>query len=208
MEGDLMLKRFIFISLAVCVLVLGIIAIFMIPGPDLSKYEYLSNPQIRNMENQRMVVVEARGNPDVVGKKAFSLLFKTYFKIKGVTRGPKQPAPRARWPFQPNQKNIEWRGLYAMPVPQGTTLLPAVKSDPEITIRLDTWEYGTVAEILHVGPYDREEQDIARLTAFIKDKGYSIVGDHEEEYLKGPGMFLKGDPEKYYTIIRYRIIKQ
>jgi effector-binding domain-containing protein len=64
-----------------------------------------------------------------------------------------------------------------------------------------------VAEILHIGPYDREEPDIARLTGFIKDNGYSIIGDHEEEYLKGPGMFSKGNPEKYYTIIRYRVKK-
>ncbi|MDP2984459.1 MAG: GyrI-like domain-containing protein [Candidatus Latescibacter sp.] len=64
-----------------------------------------------------------------------------------------------------------------------------------------------MAEILHIGPYDREEPAITRLTAFIKDKGYSIVGDHEEEYLKGPGMFSKGNPEKYYTIIRYRVEK-
>ncbi len=72
-----------------------------------------------------------------------------------------------------------------MPVPEGTTVLPTVKLEPGITARLDTWEYGEVAEILHIGPYDREEPTIARLTAFIRDKGYSIIGDHEEEYLKG-----------------------
>ena len=34
-----------------------------------------------------------------------------------------------------------------------------------------------------------------------------MVGEHEEEYLRGPGMFSKGDPEKYLTIIRYRVKK-
>ena len=117
------------------------------------------------------------------------------------------PAPRARWPLKPETQGIEWKGLYAMPVPQGTANLPAVKHDPELTVRLELWEYGPVAEILHIGPYNREEQDIARLTAYIKDNGYSIIGDHEEEYIKGPGMFFKGDPEKYYTIIRYLVEK-
>ncbi len=33
------------------------------------------------------------------------------------------------------------------------------------------------------------------------------TGEHEEEYLKGPGMFGTGGPEKYLTIIRYRLKK-
>ena len=72
---------------------------------------------------------------------------------------------------------------------------------------LTTWEYGDVAEMLHVGPYDREEPTIAKLKQFIKECGYEIVGEHEEEYLKGPGMFSKGNPDKYLTIIRYRVKK-
>ena len=199
--------KMIIVLIGVIVLLLAAVMVFLMRGPDLSRFEYLRNPQIRVMENQRVIVVEAKGDPNVVGGKAFGLLFRTYFKIKGAPKGPNMPAPRARWPLKPETQGIEWRGMYAIPVPQGTTVLPTVKSEPGLTARLDTWEYGAVAEILHIGPYDREEPDIARLTAFIKDKGYSIVGDHEEEYLKGPGMFSKGNPEKYYTIIRYRVEK-
>ena len=51
-----------------------------------------------------------------------------------------------------NQKQkTEWKGFYAMPVPQNTTDLPMVKAQPGLTVRLDTWEYGKVAEILHIG---------------------------------------------------------
>jgi hypothetical protein len=32
-----------------------------------------------------------------------------------------------------------------------------------------------------------------------------IAGAHEEEYIKGPTMTGKGDPEKYVTIIRYQV---
>jgi hypothetical protein len=201
-----MLKTIIVI-IGVIVLLLVFVKVFLMRGPDLSKFEYLKNPQTRIMDNQTMIVVEAKGDPNIVGGKAFGLLFKTYFKIKGVPKGSNMPAPRARWPLKSETRGIEWNGLYAMPVPQGTAILPAVKHDPGLTVRLELWEYGTVAEILHIGPYNREEQDIARLTAFIKDSGYSIIGDHEEEYLKGPGMFSKGDPEKYYTIIRYLVEK-
>ncbi len=201
-----MLKK-ILIIIGVIFLVIAVVMVLMMQGPDLSRYENLKNPQIRFMEIQTMIVVEAKGDPNVAAGKAFGLLFKTYFKMKGVPKGSKMPAPRAQWPLQPGTNKIELNGLYAMPVPTGTTVLPAVKHDPSMNVRLEIWEYGDVAEILHIGPYDKEEPDIARLTTFIRDKGYSIIGGHEEEYLKGPGMFFKGNPEKYYTIIRYRIQK-
>lgn len=34
-----------------------------------------------------------------------------------------------------------------------------------------------------------------------------VVGEHEEEYVKGPGMLFAGDPEQYLTIIRLRVEK-
>ena len=59
-----------------------------------------------------------------------------------------------------------------------------------------TWSYGDVAEALHVGPDSAEQQDIERLLAFITARGDRVVGDHEEEYVKGPGMLFSGDPEQ------------
>jgi hypothetical protein len=46
-----------------------------------------------------------------------------------------------------------------------------------------------------------------RLLHFIDPQGYRVVGDHEEEYVKGPGMMFSGDPDKYLTIIRLRVEK-
>ena len=74
-------------------------------------------------------------------------------------------------------------------------------------VELTTWEYSEVAEILHVGPYSEEQPTVERLRAFIEESGYEIIGDHEEEYLKGPGMFVRVRPEDYATIIRYRVRK-
>ena len=73
---------------------------------------------------------------------------------------------------------------------------------------LETWEYGEVAEILHIGPYNKEEPTVNKLMNFIKEQGYEVAGLHEEEYLKGPTMAGPGDPEKYLTIIRYRVKKK
>jgi hypothetical protein len=69
-----------------------------------------------------------------------------------------------------------------------------------------TWEYGEVAEILHLGSYETEPPTIERLQEYVAAEGYSVIGDHEEEYLKGPGMMMVA-PKDYWTIIRYRVEK-
>ncbi|MCE5248595.1 GyrI-like domain-containing protein [bacterium] len=194
---------------AVLVIIACVLFFFFMPkGPDLSQFDFLKNPRITELQNQKMLVVEATGDPNTAGGKAFGTLFKTYFKIKGIPKGPHMPAPRARWPLSLDTPKSEWTGVYALPVPENTTELPEVKHAPEITVSLATWEYGEVAEILHIGPYTSEEPTVKRLMDFIGQQGYAVTGNHEEEYIKGPGMFFKGNPEKYYTIIRYRVKKQ
>lgn len=199
--------KVVVILVIIIVLVAVIFLFFMAKGPDISQFEHLKEPKISTMKNQKMVVVETKGDPNIVGEKALGLLFKTYFKIKGTSKGPKQPAPRARWPVSLDAPKSEWVGFYAMPVPEQTVQLPEYKAETGLKAELTTWEYGDVAEILHIGPYNKEEFIIKRLVDFIKEQGCKIVGDHEEEYIKGPGMFLKGNPEKYITIIRYRVKK-
>jgi hypothetical protein len=188
--------------------VIAAIIIMNMRGPDLSRYLSLKDPAIRNMPAQRVLVVEARGAPDKVGAKAFGLLMKTYFGIKGVPKGgPDFKPPRARWPMPASVPQDQWIGRYAMPVPDSIRELTLPKAPEGLTIQLTMWEYGDVAEILHIGPYEKEEPTIKRLHEFINSKGFAITGEHEEEYLRGPGMFFRGNPEKYYTIIRYRVAK-
>lgn len=193
-------------SIAVAAFVIIAALYLFSQGPDLGKYEFLKQPRIATMADQKMIVVTASGDPNVVGSKAFKLLFKTYFKIPGVPRNVTQ-APRARWAGDPLVKS-SWTGYYGMPVPEGTASLPPVDPEPGFKVELTNWEYGDVAEILHIGPYAEETPAIEKLHQFLNQQGYEIIGYHEEEYLKGPGMFFKGDPKQYYTIIRYRIRKQ
>jgi hypothetical protein len=165
---------------------------------DFSKYEALKEPQIRQMPAQRMLVVEAKGDPNVVGQNAFGLLFKTFFSLPGA----RMAAPRARWLNSVNSPKNVWRGLYGLPLPDSVKSLPQGITDA----RIETWEYGEVAEILHIGPYSEETPAIKKLIQFIDEKGCQIAGAHEEEYLKGPGM--AASPAEYWTIIRYQVKKR
>jgi hypothetical protein len=165
---------------------------------DLRQYEKLKNPQIRKMpEKVKMLVVEKKGDPNGVAGMAFSTLFSTFFSLPGVKMAP----PRARWLNQPSDPRNEWIGLYALPLPDSViSLQPQVEG-----VKIDYWQYGEVAEILHIGAYSEEPPTIEKLFAFISEQGYEIAGPHEEEYLKGPES--GPDASKYMTIIRYQVRK-
>jgi len=192
-------------------IVLIVVSVFSMPsiaqGPDVSQFTHLREPKISTKKNQKMLVVEAKGDPNDVGGKAFGLLFQLYYRMPETPKGPMQSAPIARWPVPLDTPKSEWVGLYALPIPEAVIELPQHQAHEGLKASLTTWEYGEVAEILHIGPYNKEEPIIKRLMDFIKERRYKIIGAHEEEYIIGPSMYGKDDPEKYVTIIRYRVQK-
>jgi len=66
-------------------------------------------------------------------------------------------------------------------------------------IRLETYHEGTTAQIMHIGSYDDESPNIARIHDFIEESGFTVCGKHHEIYLSDP---RKVAPEKLKTIIR------
>jgi hypothetical protein len=166
-------------------------------GQNLGQYDVLKEPRIAQMPPQKMLVVEMKGDPNVAGQQAFGLLFKVFFSIQGA----KMAAPRARWLESLTTPKSDWTGLYALPVPEQASL-PVGSGGA----RIEVWQYGDVAEILHSGSYADEAPTIQRLTKFIAEKGYAVAGPHEEEYLKGP----ESGPNtaEYRTIIRYQVKKK
>lgn len=169
--------------------------------------EELRNPRIVERAAQKMLVVEAQGDPRTVGAGAFGLLFQLYFRIPETPKGPGFSAPRARWPVDFDQPRSEWVGHYALPVPDSVTAVPEHSPPPGLHATLAVWEYGETAEVLHIGPYDREEPTIQRLRDHVEAQGYVLAGVHEEEYLLGPTMSGPGNPEEYLTILRYPVAK-
>jgi len=165
---------------------------------DLGQHASLKEPQIRQMPDQKMLVVESKGDPNVAAQSAFGLLYKTFFSLPGARMAP----PRARWLNLASAPKSEWLGLYGLPLSDQVTTLPPGSAGA----RIEVWKYGEVAEILHICGYDQETPTIEKLIKFIKDRGYEIAGPHEEEYLKGP----ESGPNaaEYQTIIRYQVKKQ
>ncbi|MEI7904080.1 MAG: hypothetical protein WCI43_01535 [Candidatus Firestonebacteria bacterium] len=192
------------IAAVAVVLVGGFIFMVMPKAPDLKAYQHLTSPEIVKMERQKMLCVELTGDPSKTSMRAIPALFKTYFSLKGVDRS-KAAAPRARWTADLKIPADQWVGNFGLPVPEEVIELPEQKGD--LKLELKYWEYGEVAQILHIGAYSDEAPTVDLLQIFAKERGYKLVGLHEEEYLKGPGMFFKGDSKQYQTVIRYRLEK-
>jgi len=65
--------------------------------------------------------------------------------------------------------------------------------------RLEAFEEGLSAQIMHIGPYSAEPPTIQKLHAYIRDQGGTIRGRHHEIYLGDP---RRAAPSKLKTIIR------
>lgn len=66
-------------------------------------------------------------------------------------------------------------------------------------VRLERFEEGPAAQVLHVGPYGAENPTIVALHAFIAEQKLGLGGKHHEIYLSMPGRVA---PDKLKTIIR------
>jgi len=66
-------------------------------------------------------------------------------------------------------------------------------------VRLEDYEEGKSAQIMHIGPFADEGPTIERLHAFIEQQGYRRRGKHHEIYLSD---VRRVAPEKMKTIIR------
>ncbi len=162
-------------------------------------------PKIIQMPPQKMAVVTGKGTPDEVFARLMPALYGSVYTLKFDLKKKGLPTfrvfgLRARYPDAAGTPKEEWTHIIGLPVPEDTTALP--QKLPDIEVKLETWKYGTVAEILHVGSYSEEGPNIERLHRFIKDSGYEISGPHEEEYLTMP------DAKVPKTIIRYEVMKK
>jgi len=172
----------------------------MVKGKATSSQE----PQIIEMPAQNMAVVYSKGDPNEVGAQVMPALYGSVYKLKfdlkkrGIDF--KVGVLRARWPDAHILPKDEWTGIWGLPIPDDVTVLPQKVSG--IEVKREVWQYGTVAQILHIGPFGAEMPAIQRLHDFIAESGYEIVGVHEEEYLTTP----KAKVQK--TLIRYPIRKK
>ena len=73
------------------------------------------------------------------------------------------------------------------------------KGEEADRVRLESLAEGQCAQMLHVGPYEREGETIDTMKAFAASKGLAFHGRHHEIYLSDP---RRVPPERLKTILR------
>ena len=164
-----------------------------------------TEPQSLEMPPQKMAVVNGKGAPEKVFPEFMPALYGAVYTLKFDLKKKGLPTfkvsgLRARYPDAHLMAKEQWTHIIGLPIPEDTTSLPQKVAGTEA--KIETWEYGIVAQILHLGAYDQECATVERLHKFIEDSGYEIAGVHEEEYLTTP------DAKVIKTIIRYPIRKK
>ncbi|WDV46983.1 GyrI-like domain-containing protein [Clostridiaceae bacterium M8S5] len=61
--------------------------------------------------------------------------------------------------------------------------------------------------ITHVGSYETLYTSYEKIEKYAKENNLNIGFPFREVYIKGPGMILKGNPNKYITEIQFPIIE-
>lgn len=193
--------------------IMGVI-VFIINLPEKSDFTHLQEPRIVEKPDMKAMMVNFNGDPNKVIGEAFGSLYEEYYQSAGISGFFKQKPPIARYEFfeellkqveAGDLKSVNWKGFVAVPL-SGDVEALSHSRNKEYPVRIETLKYGTVAEIIHFGPYEAEKPVIQKLLTFIQDSGFKVAGLHEEEYIRGPGMPFTG-PEDYITVIRYQVSK-
>ena len=195
-------------SWLVVVIALLVLVVFMMVGrkPDLKQFDKIREMNISEKASQTMLVAEVKGDPATSLKQGYAYLFRKLMTLRSEGKPLRMTGgPRARYPLPFNTPKEEWVTLLAIPVPEKLDTPVIRHMTNGVDIRVETWRYGEVAEMLHLGPYSEEPRTVEAMLAKIKEKGYILAGPHEEEYIVGPGFGLFVRPRNYVTIIRYEV---
>jgi hypothetical protein len=158
----------------------------------------LTEPHTFELVDQRMATIMVTGDPDKVGRDVVPILYAAVNELRARRPFDLEPL-RARWPAGIGMPRSDTPAMWGLPVPPEIETADLTQPDPDLPVRIDVWEYGTMAEILHEGSRAEEAKAVERLQRYMDEQGFTVIGPHEEEYLSAPGAPV---PK---TLIRYRV---
>ena len=202
----------------------------MIDFKKIPAYKARTEPDIINVPPILFVKVDGEGSPQSDSfQEAIRIASGIFYTIKfwgkkhalpeGYDNFTSAPIEAIWWTaagqkFDPGSPE-EWRWTVMIRVPAFVApeyfrevideLVSTKRMDIYKKARLETTHEGFCAQILHVGPYDKEQDSLNRLRKYAHKSGYEIYGRHHEIYLNNPS---RSAPEKLKTVLRYPVRKK
>jgi hypothetical protein len=184
-----------------------------------------AHPTMVEVPAFKFLMVDGKGDPneakdfqDAIGA-LFGLSYGVHFALKKAGIESRVRPLEALWWADGKRDFMEigqglWRWTAMMLQPDEITpaLLEKVRIEAErkkpnpmlAKARLETFDEGLAAQVMHVGPYSAEKPTIERLRAFIAEQGYRPRGKHHEIYIGDP---RRAAPEKLKTVVRQPVAR-
>jgi hypothetical protein len=192
-------------------------------------YDAKPAPVFVEVPAMKFLMIDGKGNPNTSADYAevlqtlYAVAYTLKFKVKkemGIDY-PVMALEGLWWGEDMNlfsaEKKDDWLWTMMISTPEVITpeLVEAAKTEAGRKkplaalprLRFETFVEGTSVQLMHIGPYSAETENIQRLHAFIHANGYAFdgkAGKHHEIYLSDP---RKAAPEKLKTIIRQPVVK-
>ena len=183
-------------------------------------------PSMVNVPEMKFLMIDGEGDPNTSQeyKDAMEVLFPVSYKVKFISKKEKSkdyvvmPLEGLWWVDNMEDFSIEdkssWKWTAMMRQPDFISkrmIMDAIdevekKKNPAALskIRFESLNEGLSAQIMHIGPFSEEGPTVAKLHAFIEEKGYEFDGTchgekHHEIYISD---MRRTKPERLKTIIR------
>ncbi|MCE7735009.1 MAG: hypothetical protein GPJ54_09040 [Candidatus Heimdallarchaeota archaeon] len=189
-------------------------------------YRPKEDPQIIEVPDMHFFMIDGKGDPNtaVVYKLALEALYAVSYALKMKIVKKENPGKdyvvpplEGLW-YMDDMKlwssdKSKWKWTMMIRIPDFVTD-DQVKRSIQITkdgknpksldqIYLKNYIEGKVVQLMHIGSYDSEGDNIEKMHKYARDKGYELHGKHHEIYLGDP---RKAAPEKLKTVLRQPII--
>ena len=188
-------------------------------------YSAKAESKIVEVPEIKYIAFDGKGNPNTSQdfQDAMGVLFGLAYTIKFMCKEKDKdftvmPLEGIWWSdnmedfAEGNKDNWKWTVMIAVPdyvdnnlFEEGRAKLDAKKEVTGLEKGyLKTFDDGLSAQLMHIGPYSEETENIEKLHAFVEEQGYRLVKKHREIYLSSP---QRTAPERMKTIIRHPIEK-
>jgi hypothetical protein len=186
------------------------------------------HPSIVEVPELAFLMIDGTGDPNTseAYQEALNALYSSAYTLKFSL---KKPAPERDFKVMPleglwwveaeaprmdevkaDRDAWNWTMMIAVPdhvtadeVRDAATQAGRRKPLPAIDrVRLERFDEGLAAQIMHIGPYAAEAPTIERLHAFAEGQGYALRGRHHEIYLGDP---RRTAPERLKTVLRHPV---
>ena len=186
--------------------------------PEL--YRPPTDPVLVEVPEMAFLMVDGTGDPNTSDdfrdaiQALYSVSYTAKFRMKKEGVDYKVPPMEALWWsadfedfLQARKGSWSWTAMIPQPsvvtddvIEEAREEAGRKKSLPALAkLRFERFEEGLCAQLMHIGPYSEERQNMERLHAFVAEQGKRLRGKHHEIYLGDPS---RTKPERLKTIIR------